>query len=257
MSQLSMPGQTVSGLTSYISGLIQAMLRKRSNTAILVFIRSAAEEAAAKDFGSRLGQNARRRISGLLNNRARQVARGTGLPVLVVSGRQQQGSDFGERFAHALAGAFAQGFDKVIAIGNDCLTLSPATVQRAAEELEQASYVFGPSRDGGVYLLGMCAEKFDKNVFIQLPWQTENLFRGLADYAGDENIALLPHADDADDEAGLTAALSSLQSNRPLRRRLENVLRLTITLAAYPPVSFRMVAAVRQFLLRAPPALCR
>lgn len=254
---MSLPGQTGSRLSFYISALFQCMPQQSSHTAILVFIRTAAEEAGAKDFNTCLRWRARRRVAALLNDHTRNVAKKTGLPVVVVTSAHQEGTHFGERFANALATTFQKGYKSVIAIGNDCLTLSPATIRQAAGSLRHAPFVFGPCRDGGVYLFGIHSAAFNKTELTRLPWQSETLLGGLMAYAGSRTVSLLPQAVDADDAASLKAALYSMRCQRRLKHCLENVLRPSVHNFTLLYLRFPSVKLPGQMLLRAPPAfLC-
>ncbi len=192
------------------------------HTALLVFIRSAEEEARHKCFGRGLSRRANRRIAALLNRRVLAMARRSGLPCFVVRSAQQRGATFGERFTHAVEGVFAQGFERVLAIGNDCLRLDAGTLRRAAQALEGTEALAGPACDGGVYLLGLHRAAFQAEAFQKLPWQTEALFEAFQKYCSQRGsrLVLVPPAHDADDAASLLNSLAELGFEHPLRRRL-------------------------------------
>ncbi|MEQ6885979.1 TIGR04282 family arsenosugar biosynthesis glycosyltransferase [Salicola sp. Rm-C-2C1-2] len=67
--------------------------------------------------------------------------------------RVQKGSDLGERMNHALAEAVAHAGAGMI-VGSDCPAVTPQYVRRAAQSLETADVVLGPSDDGGFVLIG-------------------------------------------------------------------------------------------------------
>ena len=68
----------------------------------------------------------------------------------------QRGKDLGEKMRDAAATAFRRGARRVVIVGADCPSLSAGTVRRAFLELSTgASVVFGPSADGGYYLVGL------------------------------------------------------------------------------------------------------
>jgi len=76
-----------------------------------------------------------------------------------------------------MSAAFAKGFeahDKVVIIGSDCASLTPAIVQEAFDALDKKDFVVGPTFDGGYYLLGM--RKFQPSVFDKVKWSTESVF---------------------------------------------------------------------------------
>jgi len=88
----------------------------------------------------------------------------------------QRGRDLGERMRNAAATAFRHGANRVVIVGADCPSLSAATVRQAFRELSTgASVVFGPSADGGYYLVGLSSP--DKRLFRGIPWSTAEVLR--------------------------------------------------------------------------------
>ena len=87
--------------------------------------------------------------------------------------RLQQGNDLGERMNHAFAEAFAEGKERVIIIGSDCLELETYMIKEAFAVLESNDVVIGPVRDGGYYLLGM--KKFFPTLFEGKQWSSPDV----------------------------------------------------------------------------------
>lgn len=85
----------------------------------------------------------------------------------------QQGTDLGMRMQNAFAEAFAQGKQRVIIIGSDCLELETYMIKEAFAVLENNDVVLGPAKDGGYYLLGM--KKFLPTLFEDKEWSTPDL----------------------------------------------------------------------------------
>ena len=85
----------------------------------------------------------------------------------------QQGSDIGERMQNAFAAAFAEGKERVIIIGSDCLELETYMIKEAFAVLESNDVVLGPARDGGYYLIGM--KKFLPTLFENKTWSTPDV----------------------------------------------------------------------------------
>ena len=91
----------------------------------------------------------------------------------------QHGRDLGERMHVAAATAFRQGAHRVVIVGADCPSLSAGTVRRAFRELSSgASVVFGPTVDGGYYLVGLSAP--DDRLFRGFRWSTAEVLRNAA-----------------------------------------------------------------------------
>lgn len=91
----------------------------------------------------------------------------------------QRGRDLGERMRNAAAIAFRRGARRVVIVGADCPSLSAGTVLRAFRELSTgASVVFGPSADGGYYLVGLSSP--DERLFRGFRWSTAEVLRNAA-----------------------------------------------------------------------------
>jgi hypothetical protein len=91
-------------------------------TAILFFSHRPGREWQNKWF-VRQDYAKNRQVAEAFYEHARQAATDSDFPVLEVNGPQQRGDTFGARLANAFADAFAAGYDRVIAVGNDCPTL--------------------------------------------------------------------------------------------------------------------------------------
>lgn len=86
---------------------------------------------------------------------------------------EQIGSDLGERMNHAVATAFGKGYQKVLVIGTDIPTLSGQTCLTTSNLLKNHDVVFGPTPDGGYYLLGM--NRPAPELFHDIPWSTPSV----------------------------------------------------------------------------------
>lgn len=191
-------------------------------TAILVFTRTDEQEASAKTFVQGISKTGNKAIAKQLIQHTIGTACKAGLPVVVSTGGEQVGETFGERFAHAIEGVFSEGYENVIAIGNDCPTLSSTLLVSAANRLETNGLVLGPTMDGGVYLLGISKNCFDPAAFASLPWETMHLQAGLSAYSESlsTSISWLVEKSDIDNSFGFFAALSQLGFRHQLRKKL-------------------------------------
>ena len=98
------------------------------------------------------------------------VVNETDLDVIWFDESRQKGSTFSERFTHAFATVFEEGYHQIISIGNDCPSLTKEGILLAKEELDHGNAVLGPSHDGGLYLIGLSKEQFEQVSFLSLPW---------------------------------------------------------------------------------------
>lgn len=153
-------------------------------TAILFFSRSAHAEAVEKVYGSGRDQH----IAAALIERTRRTVRHTGFPVFEVDERQQRGQSFGQRLAHAVSRVYDAGYERVIIIGNDCPTLTPAHLRRAAAALAAGQQVIGTDHRGGAYLIGLQRQQFEACAFAELAWQTERLTQELLPLLGEVTV---------------------------------------------------------------------
>lgn len=67
----------------------------------------------------------------------------------------QRGDDLGQRLQEVFKDAFAAGYEQVVAIDSDTVTLPPDYLQQAFEGLADADVTLGGCEDGGYYAIGM------------------------------------------------------------------------------------------------------
>ena len=84
----------------------------------------------------------------------------------------QRGPDLGSRLLSAFQDHLARGYGQVVIMNSDSPTLPVAYVQHAFELLEGADAVFGPSEDGGYYLVGAKAAHPELFLNIQMSTST-------------------------------------------------------------------------------------
>jgi rSAM/selenodomain-associated transferase 1 len=76
-----------------------------------------------------------------------------------------------ERLSHGVSQAFSRGHPTVICIGGDCPQLEAAHFKSVEQLLEKGDdVVFGPTEDGGYYLIGMRAPYLE--LFQDIAWST-------------------------------------------------------------------------------------
>ncbi|MGB6035039.1 MAG: DUF2064 domain-containing protein [Cryomorphaceae bacterium] len=186
---------------------------RQSDTAIIYFARSAREDLKRNRFsGSRL----HRQLITKLHRHTLKSIQSAELPVLYFTEQNQVGTNLAERLANAFAQAFANGYQNVIAIGNDTPDLDANLIRLAADTLASGNPVLGPARDGGNYLIGLRKEDFSEATLclaLENPNETNaklgDLLQGHREF---ETFG------DIDDEKSLQAWLRSSS------RKTENIL---------------------------------
>lgn len=148
-----------------------------SSTAVLLFAQSDKVESALKPIASSKRQNDL--LWHKLNQKVLQTVRKTKLPYFISDESTQEGASFGDKLSHAIELVFNQGFKKVIVIGNDSPGLTSKIITEANEELQNQNWVFGPDFNGGTYLIGVSKANYDKSLFSQIDWHTNQVLEQL------------------------------------------------------------------------------
>ncbi len=67
----------------------------------------------------------------------------------------QEGKDLGEKMANIFEKLFQRGYEKVVLMGSDIPEVSLEDLKYSFDILDSSDVVFGPTYDGGYYLVGM------------------------------------------------------------------------------------------------------
>lgn len=138
-------------------------------TAILIFANSIHEELQNKSItGGKV-------LFSELTKKTITTVKHTELPFFIYTEKEQHGLTFGERFVNAIQDVYNKGYDNVITIGNDTPHLSKHHLIESVKQLENNTFVLGPSLDGGFYLMGLHKSQFNIDLFLKLPWQSRKL----------------------------------------------------------------------------------
>lgn len=123
--------------------------------------------------------------------------------------RVQIDGDLGEKMKDAFQKSFQEEKEKIVLIGSDCPTLTSEILEKAFEELSTHDAVFGPSKDGGYYLIGM--KGFHPELLEGIAWSTEEVLNQTKQQAekNEISIALLPVLNDIDNEDDWNQYLNS------------------------------------------------
>ena len=117
----------------------------------------------------------------------------------------QRGDAFGERLICAAEDLLQVGFKSVCLIDSDSPTVPARAYSEAARLLALPGdrIVFGPSDDGGYYLIGM--KKLHRRLFAEIDWSTERVAAQTLERAEEigVEVELLPTWYDVDDRATL------------------------------------------------------
>lgn len=175
------------------------LLRRTSTRCVLLFARTASQEARTKKLS---------RARGLFALARRRVVAATaslpGIDLLVAGpggALPQRGGCFAERLANAFADARALGYEEIVAVPTDVPRLGRRQLAAAFRRLAAASVVLGPSPDGGAYLVGCRSDPSD--LFSGVCWQTSRAFADLA--ANAPSLAVLDPLEDVDRWADVAA----------------------------------------------------
>ena len=115
--------------------------------------------------------------------------------------RKAQGAgDLGARIARALDRATEEA--PVIVVGTDIPDLDAAHVRSALSALDREPIVFGPSCDGGFYLVGLRGP-LPKGLFDGVPWSSPDTLARSIESAAPLTPALIGPLDDLDDRVAL------------------------------------------------------
>lgn len=133
----------------------------------------------------------------------------------------QRGNDLGERMMDAFQRTFERGYESVAIIGTDSPDLPVSFIEEAFLSLEDTylDAVFGPSEDGGYYLLAL--KRLHAELFKGIGWSSQAVLResvAMAEKIG-MRTTMLSFWHDVDTVADLHRAdLLDINNGAPLTR---------------------------------------
>lgn len=120
----------------------------------------------------------------------------------------QARGDLGQRMLKALRSA---GKNHTVLIGSDIPGIEPQHIAAAFRALEQNDAVFGPSADGGYWLVGF-SPRYRGNPFTDVRWSTEwALEDTVAGFRSGTKVGLVAEMQDVDEGPDLAAATSHVR----------------------------------------------
>lgn len=179
-----------------------------TTTAILLFAQSEKVEGSLKPFASCKKQNVL--LWKKMNGKVLKTIQKTQLSYFISNETNQVGSTFGEKITRAIQDIFAQGFEKVIVVGNDCIALNAKHLLQAEHDLQRNDLVIGADYSGGAYLIGLTKSKFKAEPFKTIPWQTKKVFSALQNLYNIQSIGFLPSLADCNSASDFKKALYDL-----------------------------------------------
>nr|WP_307775887.1 TIGR04282 family arsenosugar biosynthesis glycosyltransferase [uncultured Cetobacterium sp.] len=88
----------------------------------------------------------------------------------------QEGENLGEKMRNIFSELFNKGYEKIVLMGADIPEVSERDLQNAFDMLTTKDLVFGPTLDGGYYLVGM--KKLYEVIFDpEIKWGTPEVFQ--------------------------------------------------------------------------------
>ncbi len=228
------------------------MAIQQNDTALLLFSRTGEEESLAKNFLPFGSPAKNKTLTKKIIDRSIVLAKNSGLPFFVWDETQQQGDCFGERLANGIAAVFEKGFEKIIVIGNDCLTLTSVHIHQAAVALQSHEYVLAPTKKGGTYLIGLTRNNFNYKAFTSIRWQSSFVYNDLQQLFLSP-VFQLPLQDDVNNFNDLRKQVSLLNKADALQMYVVSII-ASIT-KKFPAFTNRIPTLIFRFLfgLKAPP----
>jgi len=88
----------------------------------------------------------------------------------------QRGRDLGEKMKNIFEEMFERGYKEVILMGSDIPEVDSKELEEAFRDLKDRDIIFGPTLDGGYYMVGM--KKLYESIFSQeIKWGTPEVFK--------------------------------------------------------------------------------
>lgn len=131
---------------------------------------------------------------------------------------QQKGTTIGERMNYAIETVFSRGYEKVVLTGSDIPNLTSQKIYSAFEQMKEV--VFGPSLDGGYYLVG-CKQSIDLTPIFEktISWGENMVLNESLKQLKTVHVAFLPYLQDIDHPGDLKKIRYELESeNQHLSR---------------------------------------
>ena len=116
---------------------------------------------------------------------------------------------------NAFSDVFAGDVDQAVLMGSDLPDFDIRIIDESFELLKKKDAVVGPAEDGGYYLIGLCKNTFNGNIFSGIHWGTASVFRQTMEKIHDAGLSchVLPSRQDIDTHDDLVAFYQRSRAN--------------------------------------------
>lgn len=101
----------------------------------------------------------------------------------------QSGEDLGDKMRHAIETVLVKGYKKVILMGSDIPDIKAEDIRDAFRIMDDYDIVFGPSYDGGYYLVGM-KKRNDSLFAINKKWGGKSVLESTIDKGNNQGLSI-------------------------------------------------------------------
>jgi uncharacterized protein len=145
--------------------------------------------------------------------------------------------DWNQRQRQLFRGAFERGEQRTILLGSDSPHVSVDVVARAMRELDRHDLVFGPTQDGGYYLIGM---RGWHDVLRGIPMSTDTVLDDITAQATKDGLSVAQvettfDVDDVEDLRQLRKLTATREDLRATREVLETIDSMSRGAGVFPP----------------------
>jgi len=152
-----------------------------NSTAILIFSYRPEKEASIKKVLSNHSARTNVAFFKALQNRVEEITEPVGLPRIICDDTVQRGIGFQERLFNAIEDGFAQGYEKLIVLGNDAPGMQTSDLTWAVDELEKGNSAVRLSQLGGASLIALSKSDFENFNWFDIKWNSKETGADLID----------------------------------------------------------------------------
>lgn len=193
-----------------------------AKTCILLFAQSEKQESITKPIVSSNQKN--QLLWKKMNERVLKTIKKTKIKYYHSNEKNQVGANFGEKITHAIQTVFEEGYENVIVIGNDSPQLTTKTLLETTQKIQSNDFIFGPDKNGGVYLIAISKKNFNKKNFTKLSWKTSNLFEEIKTTYANNRVEYLEQLNDVNNISDVSKVAYTFTYNNIFRAIILSVI---------------------------------